>query len=98
MRVAVPHSLGREEVRRRLKGRVHELADVMPGGMAEVSSHWPTEDRMALTVAAMGQTVTGKIEIDDAVVTVDVALPLALSFVEPMIRKAVESKGQKLLS
>ncbi len=98
MRVAVPHSLGREEVRSRLKGRIHELADVIPGGMADVSSHWPNDDRMDLTVVAMGQTVAGNIVIEDATVTVDIALPLALSFVEPMIRGAIERNSRKLLT
>jgi hypothetical protein len=98
MRVAVPHSLGREEVRRRLKGRIHELADLMPGGMAEVSSQWPNEDCMDLKMVAMGQTVAGSIDIDDATVTVEVALPLALSFVEPLIRGAIEKNSRKLLT
>ena len=34
MRVAIPHGLGREEVRRRMHARVGELAGFIPGGMA----------------------------------------------------------------
>lgn len=97
MRVAIPHSLGREEARRRLQSRIHELADHLPG-MATVDVSWPSEDRMTLAVGAMGQSMAGTIEIEDAQVVFDIALPPALSFVEPMVEKAIRSKGEKLLA
>ncbi|MGH6787930.1 MAG: polyhydroxyalkanoic acid system family protein, partial [Novosphingobium sp.] len=65
MRIALPHDLGKDEVRRRLKGRAHEIADFIPGGMAEVEVAWPGEDRMALSVGAMGQTVASAIDIEE---------------------------------
>jgi hypothetical protein len=36
MRVAIPHSLDKAEVRRRLSTRTGELAGHIPGGFAEV--------------------------------------------------------------
>lgn len=98
MRVALPHDLGKDEVRRRLKGRAHEIADFIPGGMAEVEVAWPGEDRMALSVGAMGQTVSGEIDIEERQVVFTVTLPPALSFIEPMIKGAIEAKGRKLLN
>ena len=98
MRVAIPHSLGKDEVRHRLKSRVHEVADFVPGGMAEVSSAWPTEDRLALSVGAFGQTVASEIEIEEHQVVFTVNLPPALGFVEPLIKGAIEKKGRKLLT
>ena len=97
MRVPIPHSLPKEEVRRRLRERSHELADHIPGGMAEVETGWPSEDRMTLSVGAMGQTVAGYLEIEDARVVVDLTLPAALSFFEPIVKGALQQKGQKLL-
>lgn len=97
MRVALPHSLGREEVRRRLSERSHEIADHIPGGMAQVRSHWPSDDLMQLEVDAMGQTVTGNIEVHDAQVVIEFDLPGALSFLRPLIEGAVRSNATKLL-
>ena len=97
MRVPIPHSLPKEEVRRRLRERSHELADHIPGGMAEVETGWPSEDRMTLSVGAMGQTVAGYVEIEDTRVVVDLTLPAALSFFEPIVKGALQQKGQKLL-
>jgi Putative polyhydroxyalkanoic acid system protein (PHA_gran_rgn) len=98
MRFAIPHKLEKDEVRRRFQSRSHEIADQIPGGMAKVSTSWPSEDRMQLDVSALGQSLAGHIDIAESEVVFEFDLPPALSFVEPMIRKAVEAKGQKLLS
>lgn len=98
MRIALPHDLGREEVCRRLREHTHELANQFPGGVAQVESDWVEENCMALQVGAMGQTVTGHINVYDEQVVLEIELPGALSFVEPMIEKAIRHKGQKLLA
>lgn len=98
MRVAVPHNLGKAEVRSRLKGRMHEVADFIPGGLADVSSSWTGDDRVDLQVRAMGQEVNGVVEIEEGQVVFTINLPMALSFVEPMIAGAIADKGRKLLT
>jgi len=98
MRVPIQHSLSKEEVRHRLKTRSPEIKDAIPGGMADVSTAWPNEDCMTLSVRALGQSVDGRVLIEERQVVFEVDLPLALSFVEPLVRGAIETKGQKLLA
>lgn len=97
MRVPLPHDLGKDEVRRRMKARSHEIADAIPGGMAEVETSWPNEDCMALDIKAMGNVTRAQVLIEDTQVIFEVDLPPALSFVEPVIAGAIRKKGQKLL-
>ncbi|MXP13171.1 hypothetical protein GRI44_00090 [Altererythrobacter confluentis] len=97
MRVAVPFDIPRETVRDRLRNRSHEIANHIPGGMAEVMTDWPSEDRMNLTVRAMGQDLKGTVDIEDSQLVFQIALPMALSFIEPMIAGAIKHQGQKLL-
>lgn len=97
MRVALPHELGREEVRRRLNERSHEIADYLPGNMAQVETDWVGKDTMAMHISAMGQDITGHIIVEDTRVIFEIKLPGMLSFVEPMIEKAIRKDGQKLL-
>lgn len=97
MRVAVPHNLDPDEVRRRLRSRSHELGDHIPGGVADVTTDWPSDDRMNMRVSAMGQEVVGYVDIEPGQLVFEVSLPLALSFMEPMIAGAVKKQGQKLL-
>ena len=98
MRIALPHDLGREEVRKRLRERSHEIADYIPGGLADVESSWSDADTMHLVVNALGQKVSGDIEVEDAQVIFQIELPAALSFVRPMIEGAIRKNGQKLLA
>lgn len=98
MRVAVPHSLPKAEVRRRLNDKQDSIANFVPGGMAEVETSWASEDRMVMTIRAMGQALTGNVDVEDQAVVFHIDLPPALSFVEPMIQGALEEKGRKLLT
>ena len=98
MQVAIPHDLGRDEVRRRLKSRSHELADAIPGGMTEVVTNWPSEDRMGMSIQAMGQVLTGHIDIRDSEIEVVLNLPPALGFIQPIVEGAIRQQGHALLA
>lgn len=98
MEVAIPHSLGREEARRRLRENSHKMGDGIPGGMAQVQTRWASEDRMEMAIAAMGQTLAGHIDVGDSQVVLSVNLPPALSFIEPIISGAIRQQGQALLA
>lgn len=98
MRVPIKHTLDKAEVRRRLHSRSHEIGSFVPGGMADVTTAWPNEDTMTLTVATMGQRVDGRVLVEDDQVVFEVDLPPMLSFVEPMISKAIQAKGQQMLT
>lgn len=95
--VAIPHKLGKDEARRRLKSRIGELPGHIPGGVATVTSDWPGADTMQLNVAAMGQDVSAKIVVLDNALDVTIDLPPMLSFFGDIIRKAVSAKGSQLL-
>jgi hypothetical protein len=97
MQVAIPHQLTREEVRRRLKGSSHRIGDAVPGGMANVETNWPSEDRMQMSIQAMGQNLTGHIDIADDEVVLVMVLPPALGFLEPMISGAIRQQGERML-
>jgi hypothetical protein len=98
MQVAIPHNLGREETRRRLRANSHKMADSLPGGGGNVHTSWPTEDRMQMSIQAMGQSLVGHIDIEDSQVVLVVDLPPALGFIEPLVSGAIRQTGQKLLA
>lgn len=97
MQVAIPHDLGREEVRHRLQANGHKIADSVPGGMADIQTSWPSEDRMALSISAMGQMLTGNIDIEDSQVLFEMILPPSLGFLKPIIEGAIADQGRKML-
>ena len=97
MRVALPHDLDKATLRERLRSGSHEIADHIPGGMAEVTTSWPSEDKMDMAIRAMGQDLRGAVELEDKQVVFTVVLPPMLGFIEPMVASAIKASGQKLI-
>lgn len=97
MRLAFPHSLGRDEALRRIREHEADIANVAPG-MADVTTSWPSPDRLELEIAAMGKAIKGAVEVADSEVVFDFDLPQSLSFASGMIKAALEPKARKLLS
>ncbi len=95
--IDVPHRLGRAAARERLKSRLGELGEHMPGGIGQVRHSWPGENEMALEIAAMGQTIPARLEVLDECVRVHVSLPPMLAYFSGMIGAAVRDQGTKLL-
>ncbi len=98
MEVAIPHALGREEARRRLRENSHRMGEGIPGGMAQVRTSWPSEDRMEMAIDAMGQSLAGYIDVADSQVVLTLELPPALGFLTPIIEGSIRQQGQKLLA
>ena len=97
MEVAIPHNLGKETVRERLRTRGHLIGENIPGGMAEVTTAWPSDDRMAMTVTALGQSINAHVDIEEHRIVFHVDVPPALGFVRPIIEGAIRQQGEKLL-
>jgi hypothetical protein len=98
MQVAIPHQLGKEEARRRLRTNSHRMGEAIPGGMTQVETTWPSEDRMVMAITAMGQSLNAHIDIEDAQVTFFVDLPPALGFIQPIVEGAIRQQSHKLLA
>jgi hypothetical protein len=95
--IDIHHSLGRAEAKRRMQAKVGGLASRIPGGMADVSSSWPTPDRMALEVTAMGQTIPVTLDVEDAVIHVTMLLPGMLGMMSGLISGVVKREGESLM-
>lgn len=95
--IDVPHSMERERVRERLKGRIGDLPGHIPGGFAKVESDWAGEDQMILRVDAMGQRVNALLDIMDDAVRVTVDLPPGLGFMRGIIEGAVRKQAAGML-
>jgi hypothetical protein len=95
--IDVPHKLGRAGARERLRTRAGDLVSHIPGGVADVRSSWSGEDEMTLEITAMSQTISARLEVQDALVRVHLLLPPMLSFFSGMIGTAVREGGERML-
>lgn len=95
--VTIPHSLGRDEAKRRIQSRLGELSRHIPGGVAQLESSWPADDQMALNLVAMSQRLAATLDVSDDAVTVTMQLPPLLNMMSGMIAKGVKERGSQLL-
>lgn len=94
--VDIPHQLGRAAARARITGGVGRLGEWIPGGVAAMKNEW-SGDRMLIEVSAMGQTVSGHVDVADDVVRLELQLPGMLGLFADTIREKLAKDGPKLL-
>jgi putative polyhydroxyalkanoate system protein len=93
--VDLPHSLGKDEARRRIANNIHKLEQHIPGG-AQVQSMW-NGDQLNLNIAAMGEAVAATIDVMETKVHLKVLLPGMLGMFGGLVQAALQRKGSVLL-
>jgi hypothetical protein len=91
----LPHKLGAEEAKRRMQKGIGKLKDFIPGG-GQVESSWEG-DRMNLRVQAMGQEVSGHLDVKETLVHVELMLPPMFALFAGQIQGMLRSRGSEML-
>ena len=94
--ISIPHQLGRAEARRRIEAGFGKIVHSLPGSSGPASVRWDG-DRLTFSVAALGQAVSGAIEVFDDTVTMEIELPAVLRVIASGLRERLEKMGQLLL-
>jgi putative polyhydroxyalkanoate system protein len=94
--VDIPHQYTRQEAKSRIQNGIGEIRSQVAAFASSIEDHW-NGDEMEFRVVAVGQTVTGRIEVLDQSVHVEVNLPWVLSMVAQKLRGRIERQGSLLL-
>lgn len=95
--VSIPHQLGADEARRRIASGFARTVGSVPGGaMIRLSERWDG-NRMIFEARALGQTVSGFVDVAESVVTLTLTLPPLLQSFADKLRGRVRDAGQLLL-
>ncbi|HYP69577.1 MAG TPA: polyhydroxyalkanoic acid system family protein [Variovorax sp.] len=95
--ISIPHQLGRVEARRRIEAGFGRIVDLLPGSSGAASERWDG-DRLTFSVAALGQAVSGVIEVSDSTVTMEIELPGVLRGIASGLKERLQKMGQLLLT
>jgi hypothetical protein len=95
--ISIPHQLGRAEARRRIEAGFARIVQQLPVSGGTCSERWDG-DRLSFSVAAMGQTVAGVIDVLDATVELEIALPGVLGIIATGLKGRLQQVGQLLLT
>ena len=95
--VTIPHQLGRAEARRRIENGFAKIVDALPGGAGKCNQRWDA-DRLVFAVSAVGQSVSGVIDVGDAAVTMEIELPGVLGLLAGGLKGRLRKAGTLLLT
>lgn len=97
--VNIPHQLGKTEARRRIDEGFGRMRSQITGGVGRMlTCHERWEgDRLHFDAGTLGQRITGRLDVAEDVVRIEVDLPEILAALAGRIAGKLTSEGQKLL-
>lgn len=94
--VTISHNLTKQEAVRRLQNGIARIRS--KGGIAgSIEDEW-VGDKATFKATALFQTISGRVEVMDDAVRVEVDLPWLLSRVADKVKKQIEARGTKMLN
>lgn len=96
VKVDIPHRLTRETARQRIEENFGKLRQEVLGGMVKFEDRW-TGDHLDFRARVMGQSVTGRLDVLDDAVHLELDLPSFLAAIADRIKGRLRKEGQVLL-
>ncbi len=98
MIIEVPHALTRDEAKGRLDGGFKHLdKEFRASGLAKMEGGW-TDYRMRFMAQALGQVVTGTLDVLDDKVRAEIQAPAYLAMIGGEIKKRLTRDATALLA
>jgi hypothetical protein len=94
---SIPHQLGRTEAKRRIQEHIGSIRQHHGSLFTELHENW-NGDAMNFSATAVGQTITGRMVVEDSVLHLSVKLPWMLSLMSGTIKQKLEQQGRELLA
>lgn len=90
--VRIPHTLGRDEVRRRLDTAVVRARDEYAAVVGDIDASWEGEDRLRVLLSVSGMTFDGTVDIQVEELVVAVQVPGMAALFSRRIREGIEER------
>ena len=94
--VNIPHKLGQEQARERLKTGLSDLRTKYAANVSNFEETW-AGDQMSFKLTAMGQSLTGRMDVLADSVKLAIDLPWLLAAFAEKLRPNIEREGRKML-
>jgi hypothetical protein len=94
--VTIPHRLGRDEAKRRIDTGLASIRGEIAQFVKSIDYGWEGH-RLNFRATAMLQTITGRIEVHDDFVRIELGLPRLLHLMARTIAGRIEKQGAALL-
>lgn len=94
--VSIPHRLGRAEAKRRLDLGISRIQPELRGLVNTLDYSWD-HDNLNFRAVAMWQTISGRIEVQEDAVRIEIDLPWMMRLLGDTIVKQVRGRGMAML-
>src|SRR5947207_1066122 len=95
--MSIPHNLPQPEVRRRIENGIAQAQSEHSGQFSKLDHTW-TDNHLAFSVAILGQTISGHLDINPSDVAINIDLPWMLAAFADKIRPQIRAQADKLLT
>jgi hypothetical protein len=95
--VRVPHSLGRDEVKRRLDAAVGRARDEFGEKIGDLDASWDGDERLRLLLSVMGMQIDSEVEIQVSELLVRLQIPGMAGLFAGRIKQGIEERLGGLL-
>lgn len=94
--ISLPHNLSETEVKQRLVNGLADARTRFGDALSGVQENW-SGNHAEFRVSALGQSITGQLDIRPSDVQLQVELPAILAMFAEKLRPHIEREGRKLL-
>jgi len=95
--VTIPHQLGRDEARRRVEASLDQFKSQLGAvGLGAIQHAW-MQDSLGFNARALGQIITGKIDVTDTDLHIEVLLPGLLGGLADKVASQLRQQGRVLI-
>jgi putative polyhydroxyalkanoic acid system protein len=97
MKLSVAHSLGAEEARKRIAGLVSDVRNQFGGKVTDLEESW-AGNIGTFRFRVMGFAVTGRLEVQAAVILIEIDFPLAALPFKSRVENEILTHARELLA
>ena len=97
MDITIPHGLTQQEALTRIQSMLKNLQQEQKDMIKDVSETWNGNEG-EFSFSAKGFDLSGKIKVEENLVSINSKLPFALSFFKGKISQVIKEKAEELLS
>ena len=95
--ITLPHKLGKMEARARVERSVGDLKTQLGSmGLGQMQHGW-ADDRLNFNARMLGQNITGRLDVNENDLRIEVDLPAFLVSMASKISGMIKQRGQVLL-
>ena len=95
--IIIPHQLSKADAKQRIESHFTELLGQYGSSLDHLEHRW-TDDTLNFQAGVMGMSVSGKLQVEEQQVRVEIVLPWVLATLGRSLSQSIEQEGRKLLA